>query len=554
MDPLVDPTGDAPFDAPFDPGTLVELFAEAAEALHRPGPLEPKFRFVVDAARAATGASAVTYARLTSRWAVRMVAGQTVEEAERMLGSLDGSLRALEQSAAPQPVDTVSGDGRHTTLLIPVTGRARRPHGALVLLLPEAVPIEAAGWVTEGLALHLGTALDNTATITHLAELEASRQEVVRRLHDAVRPEAPAIEGAELGVHYQPADPDAPIGGDLYDWHVLPDGDLHLAVIDVTGKGVAATKDALSVTHALRLLALDDCPMDQLVTRADEVLGESQPELVATVAVARYRPSTGDVRVVAAGHPPPLLVTPDGKVEFLEVRGVPIGWPGARSLGHAERRLERNQALVLYTDGVIEARRDVIGGLETLRDAAEDVGAYPAPYLARGISDRALAGAVRNDDSVVLVVRHRGLDAPAAPALGPFRYRFSPLLAMLPLVRHSFDDWLGYQPIDATYRTDLLFAASELCTNAMRASTGAPRSVELRAGIEGDSVWIEVEDDGPGFLPSDRADPPDPETEAGRGIFLVRALTDDIEVERRDGHTVTRCFKRAAVVPAPSGS
>ena len=54
-------------------------------------------------------------------------------------------------------------------------------------------------------------------------------------------------------------------------WVVLPDGTLHVAVIDIMGKGVAATKDALAVTHALRLLALDGCPLETLVSRADEL-------------------------------------------------------------------------------------------------------------------------------------------------------------------------------------------------------------------------------------------------------------------------------------------
>ncbi len=63
-------------------------------------------------------------------------------------------------------------------------------------------------------------------------------------------------------MFYLAADQQASTGGDLYDWVLLPDGTLHLAVVDVMGKGVAAIKAAVAVTHALRLLVLDGVPLD----------------------------------------------------------------------------------------------------------------------------------------------------------------------------------------------------------------------------------------------------------------------------------------------------
>ena len=102
---------------------------------------------------------------------------------------------------------------------------------------------------TEALAAHLGVALDNELRLTRMTELQEIQREIVHQLEEAVRPPMPAVEAAELGIHYLPADPSAPTGGDLHDWLVLPDGDLFLAVVDVMGKGVAATKEALAVTE-----------------------------------------------------------------------------------------------------------------------------------------------------------------------------------------------------------------------------------------------------------------------------------------------------------------
>src|SRR5439155_1702959 len=97
------------------------------------------------------------------------------------------------------------------------------------------------------------------------------------------------------------------------------------------GSFLAATKDALAVTHALRFLAIDGCPLDRMVVRADELVRVQSPELVATVVVARYSPESGVVRLVGAGHPPALVVSRAGDVREVDAPGVPIGWPGAGS-------------------------------------------------------------------------------------------------------------------------------------------------------------------------------------------------------------------------------
>jgi len=541
--------------APFDVQALVELFAEAADALHRAGPLDPKYEWTVRAARTATGADLAAYVELRDGHEVRAVAGGSLGEADtiikysaaRLLEQVRTSGRPVQVPARPLVEDSTS------LVVVPVPSMTGKANGALLLVLPGGTPTDAAGWVTEGIALHLGAALDNTATIARLAEIEVARQGVVRRLQDAVRPPMPEVADAELGVHYEPADPGAPIGGDLYDWHLLPNGDLHLAVVDVTGNGVEATKDALAVTHVLRFLLAGKCPLEDLVCRADAVLREAHPNIVATLAVVNYTPATGRLRLVSGGHPPPVLVTPDGGINFLEARGVPIGYPNAGSAAVVEWQLEHNQALVMYTDGVIEATRDILRGLEDLKSAAVEVAAYPARFLARAIVERALAGADRRDDSLALVLRHRVLASPARPVLGPFRFRFSPSNAMIPLARHLFGDWLDYQPVDPQHRDDLLFVATELCTNAIQASSGAQEAVELRAHIDEDAVVVEVEDDGRGFAFAGRANPPEAEAEAGRGLFLVQALTDHLEVERVGDLTVTRCVKRAAVAHAASG-
>jgi len=330
----------------------------------------------------------------------------------------------------------------------------------------------------------------------------------------------------------------------------LPNGDLHLAVVDVMGKGVAATKDAVGVTHALRLLALDGCSMDRLVARTAALVSSQNPELVATVLVARYRPDDGVVHLAGGGHPPALLVSVRGPIRLVSAPGVAIGWPGAGSTEVVSLVLERRDTLVLYTDGLIEASKDILVGLDGITAAAAQTAQYPAPHLARALVERALSGAERRDDSLALVLRRRTPPPPTrSRTLGPFEYRFSPSPATIPLSRHLFADWVEHLALEDSERSDLLLVVSELCSNAVRHASGAPGSLVLRAWAEGDAVVVEVEDDGGGFelhgLYDDET--PDPEAERGRGLYVVEALTDEMSVRRNGGTTVVQAVLRAVI-------
>jgi len=507
----------------------IEILAGAALAIHGPTDLAEKLVWATDAARRLSGAAFAAYIvapRLGG--GVAAVSGATHEQVTQLAAS--GGCFSL-------PVPSVDG-GLHGSLLV---GRPGSDWSG-----------DRHSQAAAAVAIHLGSALDNLVVMNRLAELEAVQREVVHQLQEAVRPLMPSVEAGELGVHYLPADPSAPTGGDLYDWLVLPDGDLHLAVVDVAGKGVAATKDALYVTHALRLLVLDGCPVERLVARVDALLTAQSPDLVCTVMVARYRPSDGRVQLVGGGHPPALVISAAGDVRMVSAPGTPVGWPGAGSAGVATLTLGRQDTLVLYTDGLVEARKDILVGLEGLAAAAAQIARYPAPHLARALVDRALAGAMRRDDSLALVLRRRTPPDPVASTrLAPLEYRFSPTTATVPLARHLLADWLEHLAVDQSEVDDLLLVGSELCANAVRNASGAPGALALRAFIENDSVVVEVEDDGEGFEHSDSYEDevPDTDAEEGRGLYLVEALTDELTVSRVDRRTVVRAVKRA-LLPA----
>ncbi|MGH1563685.1 ATP-binding SpoIIE family protein phosphatase [Mumia sp. DW29H23] len=368
---------------------------------------------------------------------------------------------------------------------------------------------------------------------SQLVEMQAAQRLVVDHLQQAVAPEPPGMEGVDIAVAYVASDPTAPTGGDLFDWHRLPTGELHVAVVDVLGHGVTATRDALTVIHTLRYVAVEGTPLEDLVLRADELLGAQDSELVATVVVARFNPCTGELRVASGGHPPAIIVAPDGTVRQVAGSGGAIGWPGVGSSGVAVTVLEEGESLILYTDGLVEARRDIIAGMEQLERIASEVADLPAQELSDALVVRSLEGAERHDDALALVVRRA-----TRPALSPrVRWELGPqAMSMIGHVRREMREWMGAHEVTSE---DALLVADELLANALTAArTRAVLSVEVADG----SLVIEATDDGRGdpHLNEHGRTPPPAGREHGRGLYIVRSLSRDVEALSTAGGSVVR--------------
>jgi anti-sigma regulatory factor (Ser/Thr protein kinase) len=531
-----------------------ELLRSAARAIHAERDHDRLLAWVVNALASATHAAmagvAVDVDTHPRRW---VMAGGSVRELAHIgdpysLPQLAPILRG-ERTGLTDDEHLRRVLALHSVIVMAVPGTEGGVHGIVVLgWLPNEGPPPGSLATAEALITHLGVALDNRAA---MADLEAAQRDVVHKLQEAVRPPTPTVPQTELGVFYLAADQQASTGGDLYDWVLLPDGSLHLAVVDVMGKGVAATKDAVAVTHALRLLVLDGVPLERVIARADTLVTAQNPELVATLMIGRYDPATGILQLAGGGHPP-LLVISGGEPRWVDVGGTPIGFPDAGSDGLVSVQLGRSDTAVFYTDGLIEATKDIIKGLESLARFAGETANYPAGPLARALVERSLAGAVRNDDSLALVLRRRSpLPATRRIPMAPLEYRFTPTTAAVHLARHFLQDWLVRVPVDKAEAADLLLVATELAANAVRHATGGLGSVLLRASVRGADVMLEVEDDGgePMPLPGPADELPDGMAERGRGLFLVRALVDQLDSQIVDGHTVVRAIRRAVVAP-----
>ncbi|MFJ2740974.1 PP2C family protein-serine/threonine phosphatase [Streptomyces sp. NPDC087440] len=242
-------------------------------------------------------------------------------------------------------------------------------------------------------------------------QLRRAHGQMLRELEDALRPSPVHVPGLEMAVHYEPAGTDAPTGGDLYDWFLLPDGRVHITLVDALGHGVTSTRSALNVTHAVRTLALEGHPLESIVARTDEILLPFDRELMATVLLARIDPAGGTFSLANGSHPPALLVREDGSAEFREVRGRGIGYPlpGSEQLVYDE--LAPGDLLVLYTDGLTESRRDPREGEQRLLEAARAHRHLPIEKIPGAIAADMHTVILHPDDTVALTVRRTREDS-----------------------------------------------------------------------------------------------------------------------------------------------
>ncbi|MEU6123778.1 PP2C family protein-serine/threonine phosphatase [Streptomyces sp. NPDC047123] len=239
-------------------------------------------------------------------------------------------------------------------------------------------------------------------------QLRTAHGRTLRALEDALRPRPLHADGLELAVHYAPASDDAPTGGDLYDWFTLPDGTVHITVVDALGHGITSTRTALTVTHAVRTLALEGHPLESIVERTDGILAPFDQSVMATLLLARLDPADGTLTLANGSHPPALVARADGGADYLEVRGRGIGFPLPGSERVLTTHLGVDDVLLLYTDGLTESRRDPCEGEVRLKEALCRHRARTTEQIPGRVAEDLLSEVLHQDDTLAIAVRRRG--------------------------------------------------------------------------------------------------------------------------------------------------
>jgi serine phosphatase RsbU (regulator of sigma subunit)/DNA-binding response OmpR family regulator/anti-sigma regulatory factor (Ser/Thr protein kinase) len=458
-------------------------------------------------------------------------------ETRVMLG--DGTFGRLAVERQPA---LLVGDELPDSLGVPGRGGEEAEPIASLMVVPLVAADELLGLIVLGASAEdrfdagdlelLALAADRMAiAIDHVQRFAHGRQ-LVETLQRSLLPDRlPHHPRLELAARYLPSGLAPQIGGDWYDALELDRDRTAVMIGDVVGHGVRAATTMSELRNALRAFAVEGHSPGAALHQLDRVVHATfGPGMIATVLFLIIDASKGTVSISRAGHPPPALRTADGEIRFLDTGGtLPLGIDDRVKADEAEYTVSPGDTLLLFTDGLVERRRESINtGFDRLRDAftraPSDVEELCDYVLERTVSEQA-----SHDDIAVLAVRVLG------PPLGALQLTLPAKATSVPLVRHRLRVWLNENvpELDVIARSDLEVAWSEACTNVIRHAYGpGDATFEAIAARDGDAVRLEVRDTGQWRPPRGQ--------HGGRGIALMRELCDEVRVDRRsEGTTVT---------------
>ncbi|MEV5386615.1 SpoIIE family protein phosphatase [Streptomyces sp. NPDC052721] len=415
------------------------------------------------------------------------------------------------------PVDFL-GEGVHSYLGAPLSARGSVLGLAGFYRRGRTRPYEQDDLTLAGeLAARTAISMDNARRYRreHHASLTLQRSLLPHAL--------PRLSTVDLASRYLPADTRSGVSGDWFDAIPLSGMRVALVVGDVPGNGLQAAATMGRLRTAVRTLAgLDLLPeevlahLDDLVSRTpDEEADEQDPATGTTCLYAIYDPVSCRCTAATAGHPPPVLLTPDGEAQLIDLpTGPPLGLGGIQPYESATVGLPAGSLLTMYTDGLLKESRGY-----------EDTDARTAQLLASlnragpeledtcdQVTDTLLPGGPYDDVALLLARVH----ALPEDRMASWEFPSDPaaVARARALTRAQLATW-GMSELD--FNTGLV--VSELVTNAVR--YGGPGPVGLRL-LRDHSLICEVSD---GSNTSPRIRRAATTEEGGRGLFLVAQFT-----------------------------
>jgi PAS domain S-box-containing protein len=440
----------------------------------------------------------------------------------------------IKKAAAPNLLETIRALAPRSTVTVPLLTRGRTI-GSLVAYWAQTPRrySEADLPLFEELTKRAAVAIEN-------ARLYEREREIAAEFQRAALPSClPEVAGIRFSGIYVPANDRQLLGGDWYDALRLSDGRIVVSIGDVAGTGLAAAVIMSSMRQVIRGVAQVYADPVAMLDAADRTLKTEYPDMFVTAFVGVFDPVARTLSYASAGHPSPLVRDRGGAVTTLDKGGLPLGLR-IRGQTASSTVLPESGLVVFYSDGLIEAEHDVIGGLDRLvRETARPEIANstnPADALYRAVLRNGNA-----DDVVVLTLR---LESPAErrryaivnPRSRRWAFDTDDVTAARG-ARHSFVAALR----DGGLRADCLDTAEvvfgELLGNVVRY---APGPIEIMFDWSEPAPVLHVLDRGPGFTLAPKL-PTDLLSERGRGLYIVWSLTDDFNVtQRHDGGSHAR--------------
>ncbi len=351
------------------------------------------------------------------------IAKRAMRTGQLQLLAADATGQALSTST-PGPVqEVVSALAPEAVAVLPLAGRSG-PVGVLTVANgADRGAFTAEDLVTaRHIAARAGLVLDN-------ARLFRQQRGLAEGFQRSLLTAPPQSDHLQIAVRYVPAAQAAEVGGDWYDAFVQPGGAIQLVIGDVVGHDVQAAAAMGQIRSIVRTVgALDDNGPAAILTRVEEVMQTLRSSILATTVVARLE-QTEDERAAGltrlrwsnAGHPPPVVVDPDGTVAVLtaERTDLLLGVDAAAPRRESVVVLARDAVVLLYTDGLVERRgSDLDVGTARLQAVLADLAGAGLDELCDELLARMLPDAP-DDDVALVAVRLHPQDRPRPAEAGP---------------------------------------------------------------------------------------------------------------------------------------
>jgi CheY-like chemotaxis protein/anti-sigma regulatory factor (Ser/Thr protein kinase) len=354
---------------------------------------------------------------------------------------------------------------------------------------------------------------------------------------------------AVVAAVYQPGGEAMRVGGDWY--LVVPlkhQGQVAISVGDVVGHGLPAAIAMSRLRAAVAASALTDADPGAVLTSLDRYAATVPGARCATVSYAVIDVETGDgtarVSYSCAGHPYPLLVTPDQPPVFLSAgRRPPVAaWESPLEQNIAAHELAPGSLILLYTDGLIERPGETLDeGFARLQGAAAYRADLPVGDLCDELLERMAPPGGYTDDVVVLALR------PCHSSARSFATAVPASLDYIAEARHRLRDWISGVDVGPQRESDILLAIGEAVTNAIEHGSGgdATKTVSIEAFVRGHTVTATISDAGQWSGDSSASQR---NLQRGRGLTMINGLADDVKTSRTPGGTrITLSFERAVL-------
>lgn len=446
-------------------------------------------------------------------------------------------------------------------------GLRDEPGGELRLQVEQIIPVR------RRLRLFSAPTFDDEGSLVGRIDVftdisdSAARAQEIERLYEGARKTAesyqrallpdqvPVLPRVSLVAHYVAAAGQRAVCGDFYDFVTLRDGRMALVIGDVCGIGPSAANDAALSRYTLRSLAARESDPGILLRSMNELIhAQSSNERFVRMLLGVLDPERAVLEYANAGHVPPVLFrAARGEVEWLAEGGLPLGVEDGVDYKVARIELEPRDMLVFYTDGLTEApRHGRPFGQGKFSDLVAEYGVGTPGELVQALR-RSVDAWVSNDlrDDLALVVTQV---VPDSTLEEPTRELVVPNEPVrVPEVRAFVASFLAdvRAPVDVS--GEVLLATGEAAANANRHGkrTDGRSEIRVQCSFQRSMVSVTIADDGGGFDAAliHSAGLPDRFASGGRGLYLMRELMDEVDVDSSSAGTTITMRRRMEQAP-----